>query len=139
MSAPPWPGIGAYHQPHTTDTEQCLDGKRIFPGSYAPCLSELADIFEPHDISVLDVENLRLHYRDTCLARLERFQSVAPAVSRTYGEVFVRAWRLYLAGSAASFNVGNLQLYQVLFSPTGNNDVPWTRHYQYAPKFAGAS
>jgi len=112
--------------------------KRIFPGSYAPCLSEMADIFEPHDISVLDVENLRLHYRDTCLTWLERFQAVVPAVSRGYGDSFVRAWRLYLAGSAASFNVGNLQLYQVLFAPMGNNDVPWTRHYQYAP-FAGPS
>ena len=108
--------------------------RRIFPGSYAPCLSEMTDIFEPYDISVLDVENLRLHYRNTCLAWLERFEDVAANVTRTYDESFVRAWRLYLAGAAASFDVGNLQLYQVLFAPYGNNDVPWTRHYQYLPR-----
>ena len=108
--------------------------RRIFPGSYAPCLSEMTGIFEPYDISVLDVENLRLHYRDTCLAWLKSFQDVAGEVARMYDESFVRAWRLYLAGAAASFNVGNLQLYQVLFAPMGNNEVPWTRHYQYEPR-----
>jgi len=39
-----------------------------------------------------------------------------------------------MAGAAASFAVGNLQLYHVLFSPLGNNDIPWTRGYQYEPK-----
>jgi cyclopropane-fatty-acyl-phospholipid synthase len=48
-----------------------------------------------------------------------------------YDEEFVRMWRLYLAGSSAGFESGTLQLYQVLFTPRGNNDVPWTRHYQY--------
>ena len=35
--------------------------KRIFPGAYPPSLREMMDIFEPNDLSVLDVENLRLH------------------------------------------------------------------------------
>jgi cyclopropane-fatty-acyl-phospholipid synthase len=48
-----------------------------------------------------------------------------------YDEEFVRAWRLYLAGSSAGFHTGTLQLYQVLFAPPGNNSVPWTRKYQY--------
>ena len=106
--------------------------RRIFPGSYAPCLSEMTGIFEPFEISVLDVENLRRHYRRTCLAWLERFEKVKAEVARQYDESFVRAWRLYLAGAAASVEVGTLQLFQVLFAPMGNNDVPWTRHYQYS-------
>jgi cyclopropane-fatty-acyl-phospholipid synthase len=40
-------------------------------------------------------------------------------------------WRLYLAGSIAAFNIGSLQLFQVVFAPQGNNDVPWTRAHLY--------
>ena len=52
-----------------------------------------------------------------------------------YSEEFVRTWRLYLAGSAAAFESGTLQLFQIVFTPRGNNDVPWTREYQY-PRIA---
>ena len=36
--------------------------RRIFPGAYPPSLGEMMQIFEPADLSVLDVENIRLHY-----------------------------------------------------------------------------
>lgn len=36
--------------------------KRIFPGGHIPSLGEMAAVFEPFKFSVLDVENLRLHY-----------------------------------------------------------------------------
>ncbi|MDX1824475.1 MAG: cyclopropane-fatty-acyl-phospholipid synthase family protein, partial [Thiohalomonadales bacterium] len=39
--------------------------RRIFPGAYPPTLREMMDIFEPNRFSVLDVENLRLHYART--------------------------------------------------------------------------
>ena len=48
-----------------------------------------------------------------------------------YSEEFARMWRLYLAGSSAGFQSGTLQLFQVLFAPRANNQVPWTREYQY--------
>src|SRR5205814_1394803 len=48
--------------------------KRIFPGSYAPTLREITEILEPHDFSVLDVENLRLHYARTAEHWLQRFE-----------------------------------------------------------------
>ena len=105
--------------------------KRIFPGSYPPSLAEASRIFEPHNFSILDVENLRLHYRETCLAWWHRFEQVASEVEAMYDQKFVRAWRLYLAGSAAAFEVGTLQLFQIVFSPFGNNQVPWTRRHLY--------
>lgn len=105
--------------------------KHIFPGGHVPSLSEIMSIFEPQKFSVIDVENLRLHYAQTCTAWLQNFEAVADEVADTYGEEFVRMWRLYLAGSSAGFQSGTLQLYQVLFTPGGNNDVPWTREYQY--------
>lgn len=103
----------------------------IFPGGYIPSLGEMAAIFEPQEFSVLDVENLRLHYARTCRDWLANFERVRSEVADMYDEEFVRSWRLYLAGSSAGFHTGTLQLYQVLFAPPGNNNVPWTRRYQY--------
>jgi cyclopropane-fatty-acyl-phospholipid synthase len=105
--------------------------KHIFPGGHVPSLSEMMSVFEPYRFSVLDVENLRLHYARTCASWLENFEAVADQVAEMYDEEFVRMWRLYLAGSSAGFQSGTLQLYQVLFAPRGNNNVPWTREYQY--------
>jgi len=102
--------------------------KRIFPGSYPPTLREaLAGVLEPVCLSVLDVENLRLHYARTLSHWLARFEANAEAVGARFDEPFVRAWRLYLAGSQAAFATGWLQLFQIVFGRPGDNDVPWTR------------
>ncbi len=106
--------------------------KHIFPGGHIPSLSEMMRIFEPYKFSLLDIENLRPHYARTCASWLKNFDSVADEVENMYDREFVRMWRLYLAGSSAGFQSGTLQLFQVLFAPRGNNDVPWTREYQYS-------
>jgi len=105
--------------------------RRIFPGAHPPCLSEMMQIFEPHDFSVLDVENLRLHYARTLAHWLERFEANADKIEAMTDPAFVRAWRLYLAGSMASFTAGDLQLFQVVFSNGTCNEVPWTRWRLY--------
>jgi cyclopropane-fatty-acyl-phospholipid synthase len=105
--------------------------KRIFPGAYPPTLREMMDIFEPNRLSVLDVENLRLHYAKTLEAWLERYEQNIERVRGMFGETFVRAWRLYLAGSITAFLQGKLQLFQVVFARSGMNRVPWTRAHQY--------
>jgi cyclopropane-fatty-acyl-phospholipid synthase len=108
--------------------------RRIFPGAYAPALSEMMDIFEDHDFSVWDVENLRLHYASTLEHWLERYEQHTEEVAEMFDESFVRAWRLYLCGSIASFASGTLGLFQVLFARGDNNQVPWSRAYLYSPE-----
>ena len=103
--------------------------KRIFPGSYPPSLAEMMRIFEPYRLSVQDVENLRLHYARTLMCWLERFEASAPHVRQMYDDTFVRAWRLYLASSAAAFLAGSLQLFQVAFARRQNNTLPMSRAY----------
>jgi len=105
--------------------------KRIFPGAYPPSIKEMMDIFEPHDFSVLDVENIRLHYARTLEHWLERFDNHEEQIAEHFDENFVRAWRLYLSGSIAAFTTGELQLFQVVFSHQQNNEVPWTRAHLY--------
>ncbi len=105
--------------------------KRIFPGAYPPTLRECMNILEPSGFSVLDVENLRMHYALTLEHWLERFERHAERVAEMFDERFVRTWRLYLCGSIANFRSGSLQLFQVLFSRPGNHDLPWTRAHLY--------
>jgi cyclopropane-fatty-acyl-phospholipid synthase len=106
--------------------------KRIFPGAYPPALSEMMRIFEPWNLSVLDVENIRLHYARTLRHWMGLFEGASDQVARMFDEKFVRMWRLYLAGSIAGFTTGTLQLFQVVFAPGASNDVPWTRDHIYA-------
>lgn len=106
--------------------------RHIFPGSYAPTLEEMVGIVSARAFAVLDVENLRLHYEKTLEHWLERFEKNAAAVERRFDAAFVRTWRMYLAGSIASFHVGNLQLWQVVFAREPSRDLPWTRAGLYA-------
>ena len=107
--------------------------RRIFPGAYPPSLGEMMQIFEPFNLSVLDVENLRLHYARTLRDWSDRYEAALPKVRALFSdESFVRMWRLYLAGSIAGFETGAMQLFQVLFARQENNDFPLTREYMYA-------
>lgn len=102
--------------------------KHIFPGAYPPTLRQVMEgVLEPRSFSVLDVENLRLHYARTLAHWLARFEEAAEQVAGMFDESFVRAWRLYLAGSEASFTTGWLQLFQVVFARRDDNELPWTR------------
>jgi len=106
--------------------------RRIFPGSYCPTPREMMEIFEPLGFSVLDVENLRLHYARTLEHWLERFEKAKDRIATMFDEKFIRTWRLYLAGSVAAFAAGHLQLFQVVFARPDKNDLPWTRAHLYA-------
>jgi cyclopropane-fatty-acyl-phospholipid synthase len=108
--------------------------RRVFPGSYPPTLREMMDIFEPWGFSVLDVENLRLHYAKTLEHWLARFEASKDVVRERFDKNFVRAWRLYLASSLAGFSTGWLQLFQVVFTRPGSNKTPWTRDHLYAKR-----
>jgi cyclopropane-fatty-acyl-phospholipid synthase len=111
--------------------------KRIFPGAYPPTLREMMEIFEPNGLSVLDVENLRLHYAKTLEHWLARFESHRDTIERMFDAKFVRAWRLYLAGSLAAFTTASLQLFQVVFTRAENNNLAWSRAHLYRGGRAG--
>lgn len=88
----------------------------------------------PQGLSVFDVENLRLHYEKTLQHWLDRFNGASDAIARMFDETFVRAWRLYLAGSQVAFRTGSMQLFQVVFSRGGSNAIPWTRISGLTPR-----
>jgi len=105
--------------------------QRIFPGAYPPTLREMMQIFESHSFSVLDVENLRMHYTETLRHWLARYEEHTSSIEAMFDRDFVRAWRLYLAGSIAAFLSGSLQLFQVVFARPCDNSLPWSRAHLY--------
>jgi cyclopropane-fatty-acyl-phospholipid synthase len=111
--------------------------KRIFPGAYPPTLKEMMEIFDPNGFSVLDIENLRLHYAKTLEQWLARFERHRDRIENLFDAYFVRAWRLYLTGSLAAFATGSLQLFQVAFTRDTNNQLAWSRAHLYRGDRAG--
>ena len=105
--------------------------KHIFPGGYTPTLRQMMEVFEPRGFSILDVENLRLHYAKTLFHWLARFDSHEAEICKMYDEKFFRTWRLYLAGSIANFTAGDTDLFQVVFARPSNNTIPLTRAHLY--------
>lgn len=105
--------------------------RRIFPGAHPPALSEMMRIFETAQVSVLDVENLRLHYEKTLKHWLSRYDAANLQIKGMFDEEFVRTWRLYLSGSIVSFHIGELQLFQVAFARKDDNSIPWNRSHLY--------
>jgi cyclopropane-fatty-acyl-phospholipid synthase len=102
--------------------------RRIFPGAYTPTLAEVTSrVLGPAGMSVLDVENLRLHYSRTLAHWAQRYADARDSIRQTFGEEFARAWELYLAGSEATFATGCMQLFQVVFGPRESAPPSWTR------------
>jgi cyclopropane-fatty-acyl-phospholipid synthase len=102
--------------------------RRIFPGAYTPTLGEVtSSILGPAGMSVVDVENLRLHYARTLSHWSQRFAASRNDTREAFGEEFARAWELYLAGSEAAFATGWMQLFQIVFSPRESVPHFWTR------------
>ena len=102
-----WPRAAALHRPRHSPSAERVGDRRIFPGGYPPTLAEVATkVLEPARMSIVDVENLRLHYARTLAHWGTRFAAIDEQVRARYGETFRRAWELYLAGSEAAFAVG---------------------------------
>jgi cyclopropane-fatty-acyl-phospholipid synthase len=106
--------------------------RRIFPGAYPPALTEVGSgLFEPANLCMVDVENLRGHYALTLQHWRRRYERAMAEGRVGFDERFRRTWRLYLAGSEAAFRAGSLQLFQVTFAPGGSSPIPWTRRGLY--------
>lgn len=87
--------------------------KYIFPGGYAPALSEMHAPIDDLRLVPQDIEVLRIHYAKTLGAWHDRFMARADEAEKLFDKRFVRMWRYYLLSMEASFAVGNLVVYQV--------------------------
>ena len=100
----------------------------IFPGGYAPALSEVIPHIEATGLILTDVEVLRLHYAKTLAEWRRRFAANRDRVRGLYDERFCRMWEFYLAGSQASFLHLGLNNFQVQMA-RNQHALPLTRDY----------
>jgi len=116
--------------------------KYIFPGGELLHVSKVAETLSAGGLELLDVENLRPHYARTLWAWSDGLERQLDAARAVTNERTVRAYRLYLAGCAMSFERGWISLYQLLGArPTGReadgtmrgaqSDFPFNREYMY--------
>jgi len=103
----------------------------IFPGSYIPNLGEIVACMGRMGFSILDIENLRIHYARTLEIWAENYEKNVEKVRQMYDEPFVRMWRLYLNACSVGFKYGESRIYQILFSNGLNNYLPATREHCY--------
>jgi cyclopropane-fatty-acyl-phospholipid synthase len=98
----------------------------IFPGGELLHVSKVAELMSEAGFEALDLENLRPHYARTLWAWSDALESRLDAARRLTSERVVRAYRLYLAGSAMGFEQGWMSLFQMLAArPTGHvSDEP---------------
>jgi len=115
----------------------------IFPGGELLHVSKVTEVMAEAALEPLDLENLRPHYAKTLWAWSDSLEAQLSQARDLTQDSIVRAYRLYLAGSAMSFEQGWLQLFQMLASrPSGHvaegrmrgaqSPYPFNRGYMYA-------
>lgn len=114
----------------------------IFPGGELLHISHVLGVMAEAGWEAVDIENLRPHYARTLWAWSDGLEAHLDAARAASSERVVRAYRLYLAGSAMSFERGWMALHQVLAAkPTGRvadgpmrgaqSAYPFTRDHMY--------
>lgn len=107
----------------------------VFPGGELVHISRLVAEMAAQGLECRDVESLRPHYAKTLWHWVERLEAQREAAIKCVGEKLFRVWRIYMAGSANSFERGWLSVHQVLAGrplPDGTLPLPLSRDYIYA-------
>ena len=112
--------------------------KYIFPGGYAPSISEAFAAVEHAGLVATDLEILRLHYAETLRHWRRRFAANRDAIMGLYDERFCRMFEFYLSGSEMSFRAGKHVVFQLQLT-RDQAAVPTTRDYMLDAERAAAT
>ncbi len=101
----------------------------VFPDGELFPISTTLQVAEKSGFEIRDVESLREHYALTLRHWVKRLETNADEVHKLTDDVTYRIWRLYMAGSAYSFQVGQNTIYQSLLAKPdkGDSQLPLTR------------
>jgi cyclopropane-fatty-acyl-phospholipid synthase len=86
----------------------------VFPDGELPTLAQAVQAAEEAGFEVRDVESLREHYAVTLRRWVGNLQQSSTELLKTVSERTFRTWLLYMAGSAAAFERGDISVYQLL-------------------------
>jgi cyclopropane-fatty-acyl-phospholipid synthase len=102
--------------------------KYIFPGGYAPSLSEVLAAAERQRICIADCEMLRMHYYYTLQHWRARFMANWDKAAAIYDERFCRMWEFYLVSSQLAFLNGSEMVFHLVLA-NKRDSVPIVRDY----------
>jgi cyclopropane-fatty-acyl-phospholipid synthase len=102
--------------------------KYIFPGGYAPSLSEVLAAVERQRICIADCEMLRMHYYYTLQHWHARFMENWDKAAAIYDERFCRMWEFYLISSQLAFLNGSEMIFHLVLA-NKRDSVPIVRDY----------
>lgn len=124
--------------------------KYIFPGGELLHIGDVLQYVADANLEAVDIENLRPHYAKTLWAWSDALEAQLPAALATLENTLnpaqanrvLRAYRLYLAGCAMSFEHAWISIHQILVSaPDGDinhgrlrgaqSDYPFQRDWMY--------
>ncbi|MGH9614773.1 MAG: class I SAM-dependent methyltransferase [Bryobacteraceae bacterium] len=102
---------------HVADgPETLILQRKIFPGGELPHLSVVVREAEAAGFDVLEARSFRQHYALTCRRWVDQLRKNAAECLNYVSAETYRAWLLYLAGSAVSFEAGVTGIHQVLLA-----------------------
>jgi cyclopropane-fatty-acyl-phospholipid synthase len=119
--------IGRLSRPGTTNP---FIAKYIFPGGYAPALSEIVPAIEDSGLLITDIEVLRLHYANTLAEWRRNFETRWDQAMSMLPERFCRMWQFYLAACEVGFRYQNVAVFQIQLAKR-IDAAPLTRDYLY--------
>jgi cyclopropane-fatty-acyl-phospholipid synthase len=114
-------GLFLLHTIGSNQTDLNVDAwidKYIFPNGCLPSVRHIAEASEGRFV-MEDWHNFGADYDRTLMAWFDNFKRAWPALSGHYSERFERMFTYYLNACAGAFRSRNIQLWQVVFSPTG--------------------
>jgi cyclopropane-fatty-acyl-phospholipid synthase len=124
---------------HSSPKRKCsFIDKYVFPDGELVTLEQVVRAAESEGLEVRDVENLREHYELTLRRWVAGLQQHKATVKQYVADEIYRIWLLYMAGSAAAFQRGDIAVYQVLLSHPdhGKSRLPLTREDWYADQLS---
>ena len=124
-------GVALLHTIARADGPGATDpftAKYIFPGGYAPALSQIVPRIERAWLWITDIEVLRLHYALTLEAWYRACVAHEAEIVALYDARFYRMWLFYLAAAACAFrNDGHMNV-QIQLT-RARDALPLTRDY----------
>ncbi|MEI8235236.1 MAG: class I SAM-dependent methyltransferase [Verrucomicrobiota bacterium] len=108
----------------------------VFPDGDLFPISAMNAPAEEAGFEIRDVENLREHYALTLRHWVQRLETRHEEALAFVSEPVYRTWRLYMAGAAHRFKIGQLAVYQTLLAKLHANgvaNVPLNRAAWYRP------
>lgn len=124
-------GVALLHSIARADGPGVTDpwtAKYIFPGGYAPALSEIIPHVERAWLWATDIEVLRLHYAYTLQHWYDRCVAGRDQIEALYDARFWRMWVFYLASAASAFRHDGHMNVQIQMTRR-RDSVPVTRDY----------